>query len=246
MSRSGPRTSPNPIPGFPWEGRFTTREEVDAYFDGEQIQCLICGVMKKALHAHVVRMHGMTPDAYRERYGLPWLRGLTSDVSRQQRSEMMKSDIQRIEFIKNMAAEASALAAANATYRTRPEYQLREFAQRSLEMAGHNESFPKDLFLERLAAERTQSEALEDIGWSKTALHQARHDDISFERKIHEVIGRQKFTTQARGQSLGDSFVDAVRDLFDRGWSDHDIAAHLGVTAMAVNMRTKPWRNRER
>ena len=231
-----------PLPGYPWEGRFTTREEIDAYFGGDEIQCLLCGRMRQALHAHLIKVHDMTPDGYREKYGLPWMRGLTSDASRLRRSEMMKSDVRRMEFIKSMSLEASALGAA-AGHRPRAEYLDHELAERSRKMAGHDEPFPKAAFLERLAAERTQQEALDDIGWARSVFHALRRDDPDFDRQVFDAVAKQSFRTQARSMALGESFEQAVRHLFEKGWSDHDIAAHLGVTAMAVNMRTKPWRH---
>jgi ROS/MUCR transcriptional regulator protein len=60
---------------------FQTRREVERYFAGKTIECLLCGEQFDRLSPHLRRTHAMAPDAYREQFGLPWSRGLTSAVS---------------------------------------------------------------------------------------------------------------------------------------------------------------------
>jgi len=67
------------LPGFPWDGIFRSIDEIEAYFAGDRIQCLLCGRSMKRLGDHVSKIHGTTVDAYQERFGLPWSRGLTCD-----------------------------------------------------------------------------------------------------------------------------------------------------------------------
>jgi hypothetical protein len=59
-------------------GRFKTRLEVERYFGGSTIQCLLCGKRFARLSSHLDAKHDMTTDDYKARYGLPWHRGLTS------------------------------------------------------------------------------------------------------------------------------------------------------------------------
>jgi len=61
---------------------FRTRREVERYFGGKTIGCLLCKRRFQRLSPHLIRTHGMTPDEYRYRFGLPWSRGLTSAPSR--------------------------------------------------------------------------------------------------------------------------------------------------------------------
>jgi hypothetical protein len=60
---------------------FRTRQEVDRYFGGRTIQCLICGKRFGRLCCHLSAKHAMTADEYKSRFGLPWTRGLTSAQS---------------------------------------------------------------------------------------------------------------------------------------------------------------------
>jgi hypothetical protein len=60
---------------------FKTRREIERYFSGETIECLICGRHFKRLQTHLLAKHGVTADEYKGRFGLPWTRGLTSAAS---------------------------------------------------------------------------------------------------------------------------------------------------------------------
>ena len=68
-------------PGFPKTEPFRTNAEIDHYFSGEVIECLLCGRLLKRLARHLPRIHGIGEDAYRKRFGLPWRRGLTGSLT---------------------------------------------------------------------------------------------------------------------------------------------------------------------
>jgi predicted transcriptional regulator len=61
---------------------FRTRKEVERYFNGETIKCLLCGQRFRRLGQHLAAKHDINVDDYRRRFGLPWSRGLTSAASR--------------------------------------------------------------------------------------------------------------------------------------------------------------------
>ncbi len=80
-------------PGFPWKGKFRTKEEVEAYFATDKIECLLCGKWFKVIGgAHLIRAHGITGDEYKEMFGLPWSRGLVGKLSREKSSVRMKGE----------------------------------------------------------------------------------------------------------------------------------------------------------
>jgi hypothetical protein len=60
---------------------FRTRREVERYFNGKTIQCLLCGTRFKRLSFHLAARHAMTTDDYKSQFELPWTRGLTSAPS---------------------------------------------------------------------------------------------------------------------------------------------------------------------
>jgi ROS/MUCR transcriptional regulator protein len=60
---------------------FKTRRDIDRYFSGDTIECLICGRHFQRLQTHLATKHGIAADDYKKRFGLPWTRGLTSAAS---------------------------------------------------------------------------------------------------------------------------------------------------------------------
>jgi hypothetical protein len=74
---------------FPWRGKFMTRTEIDEYFNGDKVQCLLCGKKFKALPRHLERTHDITADDYREQYGLPWGKALCGAETSQKLSKTM-------------------------------------------------------------------------------------------------------------------------------------------------------------
>jgi hypothetical protein len=60
---------------------FQTRHEIDRYYHGATIQCLLCGRLFRRLTAHLIARHEITAADYKQRFGLPWTRGLTSAES---------------------------------------------------------------------------------------------------------------------------------------------------------------------
>jgi hypothetical protein len=60
---------------------FQTPEEVERYFRGKRIECLLCGERFRRLGGHLATKHNMSANEYRGHFGLPWSRGLTSAAS---------------------------------------------------------------------------------------------------------------------------------------------------------------------
>src|SRR5262245_9079001 len=56
---------------------FKTCRDVERYFGGKTIECLLCG-QRFRRGGHLAAKHEMSVDEYRTRFGLPWSRGLTS------------------------------------------------------------------------------------------------------------------------------------------------------------------------
>lgn len=69
------------LPGFPKHFRFTSLKEVDEYFGGDRIQCLLCGKWFKSFSKHLT-IHGVSPREYKLYYNIPVTYGLTSAETR--------------------------------------------------------------------------------------------------------------------------------------------------------------------
>lgn len=65
--------------GYPIPARNFSLQEIKDYFTYDSITCLMCGGDFIALRpSHLQRIHGVTVDQYKERYGLPYRKGLVS------------------------------------------------------------------------------------------------------------------------------------------------------------------------
>ena len=75
------------------KNRMKTKADVEDYFDGDRIECLICGKWFKSLATHIVRIHGVTVDEYKIKFNLPWGRGLVANETRDNCSNAIKKRI---------------------------------------------------------------------------------------------------------------------------------------------------------
>jgi hypothetical protein len=73
--------------GYPKEEIFKTREQVEDYFSGDKIVCLLCGKEFKSLQSHL-KVHGVGAEEYKERYSLPKSVGLCGKASRLKRRDV--------------------------------------------------------------------------------------------------------------------------------------------------------------
>lgn len=83
---------------------FQTMEEVDDYLSGDAITCLVCHKRLQRLDLHLQIMHDMSANAYRDRFGIPGRRTLTSAASRARSAIVMTPE--RIEEFKRVTAGA--------------------------------------------------------------------------------------------------------------------------------------------
>src|SRR5687768_2752685 len=92
-------------PGYPRTTAFSSPQEVAEYLNQpDDIDCLLCGRRLQSLSAHLAKIHRVSSDQYRERYGLPYRRGLTSaavtsalqEVRSKDSTEVRRSRIARI------------------------------------------------------------------------------------------------------------------------------------------------------
>lgn len=97
------------VAGFPKEFVFECRADVDAYLSGDRVTCLLCGMKFRILDTHLRKVHEISSDDYRERYGLPYCRGLCGSSFSERRSENS-----RAMYRDNIERQSAALEAAHA------------------------------------------------------------------------------------------------------------------------------------
>jgi len=69
------------------EGVFSSYDDIQNYFSGDEITCLLCGNGFVSLAKHLSAIHRMTSDEYKVKFDLPLSRGLVTDKFHKSRSE---------------------------------------------------------------------------------------------------------------------------------------------------------------
>jgi CRP-like cAMP-binding protein len=230
------------LPGFPWEGRFTTVEEIEAYFAGAKIQCLLCGKWYKQISpSHLSAKHDTTPEEYRQRYGLPWMRGLTAEHSRQKRSAISKQliDTGRIPKIDGTDSEIKRKAKESQPRPIQPA--IRESTQRRLRKFRKQQGYAwersdYEAVLDRM---KTQQRILSDVcrdpdlpGISAWQTFAAAHPDMAAqEEQIHFSL---PYALQIMSRRVSPQFRTDCQRLRDQGMTFEEIAAALEVSTNSV------------
>jgi hypothetical protein len=73
--------------GYPRQAPLSSLDQINAYLDQDEKECLLCGYVKKNFGAHLAKIHATNLDAYRELYGLPY----TKPVCAKETSEKLNS-----------------------------------------------------------------------------------------------------------------------------------------------------------
>lgn len=229
------------LPGFPRETPFTTREEVDEYLGGEQIQCLMCGKMYKQLSFHLSRIHEMTTDEYKERFGLPWRRGLCAAPITEMRREHghMIFEKHKEEMLDRLDKHRDE--AAVAPHRERAAFRKAELARQGAEIHGLEAPYEDDIlveFLRRLSkGDRTAKEVSSDEDMpGLTHIRARRRSDPFFSAWYDNVIAGLPVSTLAKMEKVAASkeFIEDAFKLYASGWTQEEIGEKYGISQTAV------------
>lgn len=241
--------SREPLPGYPIEDRFQSREAIENYLSDDRIICLLCGRAFKAMTAHLT-IHEITADEYKDKYNIPYRYSLVRETTHNLMSKAYKARLKadpglskRLQKLvkDNTDARISGLKKA----RPRRDFIVAEQTQRGVNLAGHQAEFSDDektAIIGALNSGMTQDEAIASVGYSPSGVYANMRKDKAFKEAVRLAIEAQPFPLQARQQRLGERFNAECKRLLDKGYSDHLIAEKLGVTAMSVNRRTKKMR----
>jgi hypothetical protein len=151
-----PRKRRKPVEGYPKHFVFECREDVDSYLGGDKIICLLCGLDFRGLGPHLNAVHLISDDQYREKYGLPYKRGLVCTDTHERMSSHAKKY-----FADNKEVQMAYLAQAKAVQaefgnpqRNKPHFWKNE---RTIYELKHYEEFVR-----RVVGGRTVMEVSED------------------------------------------------------------------------------------
>ena len=151
---------------FSSRGKFSTMKELRNYFDKNELTCLLCGKPCVQLVAHIGPAHGLSADAYKEQFGIPWTYGLAGKSFRRSSSLRIKALMRKGRVATAPSPSHIRLLVAAARKR-RPHVQaVRDDSRRKL-LALHGKTKiwdAEDLeeVLRRIALGRTPSEVGKD------------------------------------------------------------------------------------
>lgn len=221
---------------FPWNGRFTTAEQIEDYFSGEdRIQCLLCGKWRRALAGHLNFVHGVSPDEYRARYGLPWRRGLVCKHVSRKLSRVMTT---RIKNGFKPPVEKARKYLKNAVYR--PDQPFFSNIKSQLTKSLNKPKYPPAVFERVLSLMRTQKLNLRQVclqnkDLPRTATVFAHADaNPAFKQSLRETYYALPYAAQARAGIYSPQFYRDLKRLRKMGLSGREIGARLGVPTSTI------------
>jgi hypothetical protein len=233
------------IPGFPWKGKFTTKDEIDQYFsDPDAIQCLMCGRFYGTLNIHLQIVHEISHEEYRERYGLPWRKGLVSkNVSKGFRSRLTKR-IKNGSF-KPKPNNKAAVAKIRAGDRRKDQPYLTKIkAEKAKGLSKKNirhdrKDYEKVLSV-MLKHKISLREACMDEGLPGTSRVLGYAElNPGFRKKLIDTYYSLPYDVQARADMFSPQFYKDLKRLKAKGLPDTEIGRKLGVSNSTVKRRLK-------
>jgi hypothetical protein len=66
------------LAGYPVKSGYMDKEQIESYLSGDKITCLLCGKNSPVLSHHIKVIHNVTPEEYKQMYGLPFSIGLAA------------------------------------------------------------------------------------------------------------------------------------------------------------------------
>lgn len=228
--------------GFPWNGKFKTKEEIYNYFSGDRVQCLLCGKWFQVLHSHLRFIHDINSDEYRETYGLPWKHGLCGKEVSLKLSKTMKKR-------RENGFRPDIDAARGKTKQVKQRQDQAFFTRvRSDNIISGNKKRQKyfhedfqNVLIRMLEENKTLVEACKDPDMPIYGLvYKYAVRNKNFRKALDETYEKLSFSVQARALKLSeDKFRKAIISLRQSGFSVPEISRYLGVSENMIRRRLK-------
>ena len=230
-------------PGFPWKGKFTTRNEVDRYFSNDDgIQCLLCGRFLGTLQNHLELVHGVSHDEYRESYGLPWRKGLVSRAVSKRRSIALTNRIKNGSFKPKPNSKAAVNKILAGFRRPDQPYTTGIKSENSRALSKQNIKYSRRDFEKVLSVMRKQKITLNEackkynLPGKGTILRYAELNP-RFRQKLVDTYHCLPYHVQARADMFSPQFYRDLEKLKKKGLPATEIGKLLGVHHKTIRRR---------
>lgn len=228
------------LPGYPINEPFTTKEEIDKYFSGDKLVCLLCGRPFKSLCGHL-SVHGSNVDKYREEFGLPFSRGLIGEATlilqvkegKKRREEgIFRTPTPEERKIYTKKSKESGMR--------KPLYANLEATKRILKSDKYKLFEDKDYWdlLERAKNEGVHPTDI--IRKNKgnvpgiSRFHEFRRKNKDFDSIYKKNVSKLHYLIQIKHGISPPEYIQKIKELKEEGLSNKKIGKILGVHELAV------------
>jgi hypothetical protein len=231
------------LPGFPWKKQFTTKDEIDQYFSNPGgIQCLFCGRFYGTLHNHLQIVHGISHEQYRDRYGLPWRKGLVSRNVSRGFSSRLKKRIKNGSFKPRPDNKAAVNKIRAGGRRKDQPYLTGIKAEKAKGLSKKNIKHGRKDYEKVLSVMLKNKIALREACTNGDLPGTARVLDYAesnpeFRKKLIDTYYALPYDVQARTDMFSPQFYEDLKRLKAKGLPDTKIGRELGVSNKTVKKR---------
>ena len=232
----------HPLPGFPWDGKFSSFKELKEYFNEDRLTCLLCGRNYGNLGIHISQGHGVTIDEYRQQFGIPWTYGLAGKTFREKLSKHI-TVLRETGKVPHSPAPGHIKKIIKLSQERRPlvEASRNDSRHKLLKLHGRKEKWTQEDFeeyLRRIASGCTPAEVSrdKDMPRRQTFLKYIAANE-KFKKKYKKIWRNLPYSVQVRASKLDEKFERDLIRLRRKGNTLLKIAAALGVTVSAVRQR---------
>jgi len=231
-----------PLPGYPWNGIFSSFEELKEYFNKDRLTCLLCGRNYGNLGIHISQGHGTTMDEYRQQFGIPWTYGLAGKIFRDKSSKHITA-LRETGKVPYSPSPGHIKKIIKLSQERRPlvEASRNDSRHKLLKLHGRKEKWTQEdyeEYLRRIASGRTPAEVShdKDMPRRQTFLKYVAVNE-KFKKKYEKIWRNLPYSVQVRASKLDKKFERDLIKLRRKGNTLLKIAAALGVTVSAVRQR---------
>jgi hypothetical protein len=225
---------------FPWRGKFKSKQEIDNYFSGDKVLCLLCGKWFKSLHPHLIRIHDVGAEDYREKYGLPWKHGLCGKATSHKLSNPMNKRREN-----GFAPDTDAAREKSIQAKKRPDqpYFIKVKTENLKSVNDKRKKYFDEDYQRVLVRMLQEKKGLnqvckdDDMPNFRLVSKYAKRNMV-FKRKLEKTYAKLPFSVQAGACRLPeDKFKKKLISLQQSGLSIVEIARQLGVSKNLIRSR---------
>ena len=231
------------LPGFPWKGKFITKDEIDHYFsNSDSIQCLLCGHFFKNLSVHLRIGHDISHEQYRDWYGLPWRKGLVSRKVSKKLSSILTKRIKNGSFKPNADNKACVEKIRSGAMRKDQPYHTAIKSEKAKGLSKKNIRHGRKDYEKVLSVMLKHNIALREACMDKNLPASSRvlgyaESNPGFRKKLIDTYYALPYDVQARTGMLSPKFYEDLKRLKSKGLPNTEIGRRLGISDKTVKIR---------